>query len=61
MKYEYDYINKLGVKKKIVVDENNGVCDFSVWNMENGEYCGCGTATKAELEKFLSNYNLVEN
>lgn len=61
MKYSYCYINKIGIKKEIIIEEENGVCDFSVWNVSNGEFCGSGKTTKTELEEFLSNYNLVES
>ena len=56
----YDYVNKLGLKKRVVAhEENDGKISVTLWCMENGEFCGSGVLTKEEFEKHLKIYNAV--
>lgn len=56
---KYTYINDLGIRKFLYVNENeNGNLDCSLWS-EHGDFCGQGQMTREELSKYLEHYNVT--
>ena len=57
---EYNYVNDLGVPKKLLVwpINENGKHPFIMWCMSNGEMSNSGEVTDEELKDFLSHYDI---
>lgn len=55
---KYTYINNLGIRKFLYVNENeDGSLDCSLWS-DQGDFCGKGQMTQEELSKYLEHYNV---
>ena len=54
------YVNSLGYKKAFIANKlPDGEYEISLWDVREGqlcEFCGGGTTTKAQIEKFLKHY-----
>ena len=58
---EFNYVNDLGLRKKIVIHpKENGKYSVTIWDMKHGEYCGGGEVTAQKLNEFLEHYGIEE-
>lgn len=56
---KYTYINDIGIRKSLFVNENeDGSLDCSLWS-DHGDFCGQTQMTQEELNKFLEHYNVT--
>lgn len=59
----FRYVNTYGIHKELSVSKSetmDGHYDFAIWNLENGDYCSSGTATKKQINEFLAGYGIKE-
>ncbi len=59
---EFNYINDLGARKKLVVYPLNesGKHPVTLWCMENGELAGTGELTPEEVKDWLAHYGITD-
>ena len=60
----YTYINKLGVRKQLVIDMEpvkGGKYHVTMWDLDHGNYTGSGYMTVEEIDNFLAAYNINES
>ena len=58
----YYYTNDIGVEKKLCVSTTpnaNNTYNFTLWAVENGEFCGCGEFTQDRLNAYLEHYHIT--
>lgn len=58
--HKFYYKNDLGIRKLLLVGEQNkdGKYPTELREMEHGEWCGSGALTQKELDDWLAHYGL---
>ena len=57
----FDYINGLGIPKRLVVGEmKDGKYHVTLWEMRHGEFAGSGNMTPEELNDYLAHFGIEE-
>ena len=60
MQSSYAYINDIGERKIIYVEESDkvGMYTITIWSVRTGDFCGTSIFTRNQLKDFLNHYGV---